>query len=222
MNVFSFCLYGDKPKYIRGMHENIKIITEKFPEFLVIIYYGKNTQIEQYKHYHNVILIPGNYKDNQLMLDRFCPIDHPQVKVMFVRDADSRINERDEWCIREFLASPKLFHIIRDNLNHQIGILGGLWGMKQGCIPRFNMRRYVDTYVNIYNNKQGFDQYFLNEIIYLKIIDNALIHGSIKMSEKETPIPIPFKKEHIFCGQSIEYDINGAEYHNCNDCKAII
>jgi hypothetical protein len=32
------------------------------------------------------------------------------VEIMFVRDADSRINERDEWCIREFIQSQKMFN----------------------------------------------------------------------------------------------------------------
>lgn len=222
MKVFSFCLYGVRPKYVRGMHENIKTIHEKFPDFKVLIYYGSDTPISEFLHYENVIIIKGVYSDNQLMLDRFCAIDDPSVEIMFVRDADSRIHERDEWCIREFIQSPKVFHIIRDHPFHTTPIMGGLWGIKKYCISHLNMRRYIEVYRHSYKNATGYDQHFLRDILYSKIESKALIHGCVKLTNTETIIPIPFKHAHMFCGQAIEYTNEGAEYHNCNDCKYLI
>jgi hypothetical protein len=224
MKVFSFCLYGNKPKYITGMHENIKIISGVFPDWKIIIYYEEETTyIKPFELYSNVILRKGQYTGNQMMLDRFKPIDDPEVEIMLVRDADSRINERDEWCIREFIKSPKLFHIIRDHPYHVHSlILGGLWGMKKGIFPRFlKIGRMAEVYSFEHPNVQGFDQRFLSEIIYPKIWSSSLIHGSIRMHENEKVIPIPITSEHMFCGQVIEYNDEGLEYHNCDDCRAL-
>jgi protein O-GlcNAc transferase len=219
MKVFSFCLYGDKPKYIRGMHENIKIITEKFPDWKVYIYY-KDCPIEQFLGYTNVVAILGNYSGTHLMLDRFCAIDESDVEIMMVRDADSRIHIRDEWCIRQFLESPKPFHIIRDNGHHRTFILGGLWGIKKNCI-RVPLRQLIDIFREKNSDSRAYDQMFLEKVIYSKIADRALIHGGI-CAQYETNILIPFKTPHLFCGQVIEFAEDGSEYHNCEDCSLII
>lgn len=223
MKVFSFCLYGDKPKYIIGMHENIKIISRLFPDWRIIIYYEEETtNITPFFKYSNVIFRKGQYKGNQMMLERFKPIDDPDVEIMLVRDADSRINERDEWCIREFIKSPNMFHIIRDHPYHFSLIMGGLWGIKKSILPRFlKMSTMIDVYVSQHPNIPSFDQYFLSEIIYPKVRKDALIHGCVKIYESENVINIPIKSEHMFCGQCIEINEDGSEYHNCEDCKAI-
>lgn len=223
MKVFSFCLYGEKPKYITGMHENIKIISGIFPDWKIIIYYEEETtDIKPFEKYPNVILRKGEYKGNQMMLDRFKPIDDPEVEIMLVRDADSRINERDEWCIREFIRSPKLFHIIRDHPYHTSLIMGGLWGIKKGLFPRFlKMDKMIKMYAFEHPNIEGFDQHFLSEIIYPKVVNYELVHGCLKMHVSEKVTSIPITSEHMFCGQAIEYDEEGREYHNCNDCRAL-
>jgi hypothetical protein len=221
MKVFSFCLYGDKPKYIRGMHENIKIITEKFPDWKVYIYY-KDCPIEQFLGYTNVVAILGNYSGSRITLDRFCAIDEPDVEVMIVRDADSRIHIRDEWCIRQFLDSSKLFHIIRDNGHHGTYILAGLCGIKKKCIPYVLMRTYINTFLKTtIPILRTDDQTFLRNVIYPKITDRVLIHGGICL-QSETNVIIPFKTPHLFCGQVIEFAEDGSEYHNCEDCSLII
>lgn len=222
MKVFSFCLWGDKPKYKRGMHENIRDITAKFPDWIVFIYYSNAEDVDDFTKYANVRCIKGEYTENQLMLDRFKPIDDPDVEIMFVRDSDSRINARDEWCIQEFIKSNKLFHIIRDHPYHVSLVMGGLWGIKRGCIsPYLKISNMIRVYANSHPNLKGFDQFFLNEHIYPRVITSALLHGSLKMRFNEELIGIPVHTPHQFCGQPIEYDDNGNEYHNCEDCKVM-
>lgn len=206
------------------MHENIQTIAVKFSDWKVVIYYESDTtDIRPFEVYPNVILQKGRYKGNQMMLDRFKPIDDPSVEIMLVRDADSRINERDEWCIHQFIQSSKLFHIIRDHPYHTSFIMGGLWGIKKGCMPSYiKIEKMIEIYVSNNPNIQGFDQYFLSQIIYPKIASNSIIHGCVRMNPTETVIPIPFKSSHVFCGQAIEYDEEGREFHNCDDCRAIM
>ena len=188
----------------------------------MIYYEEETTDIKPFEGYPNVILRKGQYKGNQMMLDRFKPIDDQEVEIMLVRDADSRINERDEWCIRQFIRSPELFHIIRDHPEHTSLIMGGLWGIKKGLFPRYlKVGRMVEIYASERPNVSGFDQRFLSDIIYPKVLNDSLIHGCIKLNPSEKVIPIPITSEHMFCGQVIEYDDNGLEYHNCNDCRAL-
>jgi hypothetical protein len=224
MKVFTFTLYGTNPKYVRGLHENIKIISEKFPDFKVAVFCGNDAPVHEFANYPHVVLGPAKYPDHLARLDRFCAIDDKNVEIMIVRDSDSRINERDEWCIREFIKSPHMAHIIRDHPYHTTQIMAGLWGIKQGCIRHLDMRRYIDLYIqqNRHIRRQDCDQHFLRDIIYPKIVDMSLIHGCVKMNAHEEIVSIPFKHDHIFCGQAIEYTNEGAEYHNCNDCKALI
>lgn len=156
------------------------------------------------------------------MLDRFKPIDDPDVEILFVRDADSRINARDEWCIREFIQSDKQFHVIRDHPYHTSLIMGGLWGIKKGCLPSYmKMADMARAYASSHQNVRGFDQNFLNNVIYPKVAHVTLFHGMVRMWHDENVIGIPLRTPHVFCGQAIEYDAAGKEYHNCNDCKAM-
>jgi len=222
MNVFSFCLYGGAPKYVKGMFENIKLIQEYYPTWKVYIYWNsvEELTLTQLRSFSNVVLVPSEYTGNQTMLDRFKPIDDPSVESMFVRDADSRIHERDRWCIDKFMKSPKLFHVVRDHPFHVTVILGGLWGIKRGCIKQ-PMNELIKAYQSMNENKQGFDQHFLQNVIYPLVRDKTLIHGIVRMTPQETVIPIPMKTPHLFCGQVIEYNPDGTTYHNCEDCSIL-
>ena len=50
---------------------------------------------------------------------------------MFVsRDLDSRLSERENAAVQEWLKSNKSIHVMRDHIKHDFTILGGLWGTK--------------------------------------------------------------------------------------------
>uniref|UniRef100_A0A6C0I7J6 Glycosyltransferase n=1 Tax=viral metagenome TaxID=1070528 RepID=A0A6C0I7J6_9ZZZZ len=203
------------------MHENIKDIANLYPNWKVYIYHG-DIDIEPFQSYSNVVLIKGKYTDAHLMLDRFVAIDSPDVEIMMVRDADSRINVRDQWCIQQFLVSPHKFHIIRDHPHHRWFILGGLWGIKKGCIPHFSLRRAIDIYRSENKNRSGYDQYFLKDVVYPKINTTSLIHGQITLKGEEHAIPIPLKHNGIFCGQIIEYSADGTTYVDKEHCRLLL
>ncbi len=40
VSVFSFCIFGNKPKYCRGLLRNIELIKEYFPEWEIWVYIG--------------------------------------------------------------------------------------------------------------------------------------------------------------------------------------
>lgn len=213
ISVFSFCLYGHNPKYTLGMIENVKIINDKFNDWYIYIYYNNVPEniLEQLQLYNNVVLIKSSYTNHKTMLDRFKPIDNIDVDIMMIRDADSRIHDRDLWAINEFINSDKKLHIIRDHRYHQRPIMGGLFGMKKGFID-FNIENAIKIFEPNHEDAYQVDQNFLEHFIYPIAIktNNYLLHGhKISDNEISTPFSIPVTNGD-FCGQVIDYKDNKA------------
>jgi len=152
-------------------------------------------------------MIPAAYLGANIMFDRFTAIDDPAVTVMIVRDADSRVHERDCWAINEFIKSDFKVHIIRDHPHHKFHMLGGLWGLKQGVL-KFKIRDSFNSYeIAALKPKWGRDQEYLKDIIYPLIKDVVLIHGSLKVGVNENLIEFPEEvKGGEFCGQVVFFD----------------
>ncbi len=49
------------------------------------------------------------------------------VDTIMSRDTDSRIIPREDDAVREWLASDKIFHIMRDHPYHCVHVLAGNW-----------------------------------------------------------------------------------------------
>ena len=183
VKVFSFYLCNDNEEQCFGMLENLKSINFKFPEFETWIYISDNVPkcyVNKFKEYKvKIILTKENIK-----IERLFPIDNPEVEVMFCRNVDGRINERDEWCIKDFLQSNESFHIIRDNYLHKKHkVIPELMGIKKGILPSFIKK--------LYDLKQSINDIdFINKIIYPLFKKHILIHSDIIRFKDEQIKPI--------------------------------
>lgn len=228
MKVVSFCIYGSNEKYCRGLLENIIIIKNKLPNFYVFIYVGNGVPenyINLYSSYDKVKLIYTNRIGHDNMINRFFAIDEDNVELMIVRDADSRIHNRDLWCIHHFISSHFAAHTIRDHPDHQAKIMGGLWGLKKGLL-----NDKIKNIYSFYNNKSSVinqmqhDQYFLRNAIYNLIKKYLIIYTNdhkLTLENDENICLIPFPIENNdFCGQVVEYK-NSIPYnvHDSNHGK---
>jgi hypothetical protein len=214
MNVFSFCIYGpERPKYHTGLLENIQIIAEYYPEWRVFVYVGSDTPstfIRQLESRPNVVLRFTNIQGHKNSIHRFFAIDEPDVDVMMVRDADSRVHWKDRWAINNFLASGKGVHIIRDHVEHGAVILAGLWGIRKGVLSRRIQDMYND-WVPVFagsGNKRdpegfGIDQNFLLLSVYPMITGKSLVHYSFNcLFAGEHAMKFPFEwSPDIYCGR---------------------
>ncbi|EFX63383.1 hypothetical protein DAPPUDRAFT_335530 [Daphnia pulex] len=62
---------------------------------------------------------------------RWLPMLDKMVDTVMSRDSDSRIIPREEDAVREWLASDRIYHIMRDHPNHCTSfVLAGMWGVK--------------------------------------------------------------------------------------------
>jgi hypothetical protein len=128
-----------------------------------------------------------------------------------VRDADSRITDRDDFCINEFVNSDKLFHIIRDHPNHKHLIMAGMWGVKKGCLSEsiselfilWKQHRYIDFWS---------DTQFLVDILYPRIKDVAFIHDDLSHFNDNPSKILHLRNGNHFIGQVYEFNEHNEEY----------
>jgi len=216
--VFSFSLFGNKKKYTEGMIINAKQISVRFPSAKIFIYIADDVPSDirtRLSDYSSVRLINVKRVANvQNMFDRFTTIDDAECDVMFSRDADSRVHERDASCIEDFVASDKALHIIRDHPCHPTRILGGMWGMRKSAL-RQPMKILISTWLSNNNSDStyGCDQRFLQQVIYPTFINNAMIHDRHRFFKE--PSYQSFRApiiDRLFVGQVHEFNDAGEEY----------
>jgi hypothetical protein len=215
MNVFSFCLYGpENPKYYVGIFENVDLAATHFPDWKVYIYYAPDVPEETVAalgRHSNVVLRPTGINGEENTIHRFYAIDEPEVDLMLVRDADSRIHWKDRWAIHEFLAKPEFIaHGIRDHVMHTADLLAGLWGLRKsaGLCMREEYASYAAFSKPTY--KFGHDQNFLGDILYPKVRSRLLVHYSNGQSRSDdNAVEFPFVwTNDIYCGRVELEDIS--------------
>ncbi len=207
VNAFSFCLYGPHhPQYYVGMRENIVMIQAFFPEWVTYVYIGPDVtdDMRKFLAYYPTVRIRETGETGAInMIHRFYAIDEPDVDLMMVRDADSRIHWKDRWAIRQFVASSFQAHTHRDHRDHTALMMGGLWGIRKTA--GINIRaEYAIFKENPAEHKLGHDQNFLIERIYPKVFDNLLIHYSNgrAISVETNAIEFPFAwSDDVYCGK---------------------
>lgn len=210
--VFSFSLWGTNPKYTEGMIQNARQIEQQFPTARVWVYMAEDvpTGIKaRLTECSNVAIVPIKRQEGALsMFDRFTAIDDSDCDIMFVRDADSRVHDRDAACVYDFLASDKALHVIRDHYHHKSRIMGGMWGFrKQKDMP--SLKSLIEKWraTNPYRIDYYCDQHFLNEVVYPMHNKNMMVHdrNNTVEGEDKTPFAVPIVDD-LFVGQVFMYN----------------
>ena len=221
--VFSFTLFGSEDKYCKGLLRNLEIISEKFPEFESWVYIGNDVPahiLNKLSSSKNVKVIFTGEMGLVNKHYRFFAIDSPDVEVMFVRDVDSRINDRDISTIEDFLSSDKLFHIVRDHPNHFHAIMACSLAIKKGVLNVPLEKIFQEYRVNHNVNDFWSDQEFLAAVFYPHVLPVAMIHDDLLTFEPyaiKTPIKMPILDATHFIGQVYEFDPEGNEYPKFRD-----
>lgn len=153
-------------------------------------------------------------KERMNSFDRFMAHDElSNDSILFVRDADSRVHERDAMCIEDFLLDPtKKLHIIRDNRwGHIQHIMAGMWGIRKD--GKICMRELVTLFRNDTSHKFFGDQIFLRYAIYPWYIHSAMIHDDFHFIDGHRP-RTPFRYpviNHNFVGQACDITEDGED-----------
>ena len=174
--VVSFSLWGDNPMYTHGAVLNARLVNTIYPGWISRFYVGScvpSNIVTELKYADNTEVVEMGVEGNFLSsFWRFSAASDPYVSVMLSRDTDSRVSERESLAVNEWLNSDKDFHIMRDHPYHEMPIMGGMWGARNGVVAdiedMMNELHGTDSY--------GVDQSFLAEHIYPRVKGSALVH----------------------------------------------
>ncbi len=168
-------------KIKKYLFEYIEEAKEEYPNWIVrVYYYSLNISKEEIFNiedkYKNVdfcdstnIPVFGNVL-NWLpgKMQRFLPLADPLVDTYMSRDLDSPILKRETTVVYGWLDSKQTIHIMRDHPEHDVPILGGLWGIKLNKERSWmqNLSNYLlsPDIVQCYTGEH--DQTFLQDYIW--------------------------------------------------------
>lgn len=165
----------NKNMYIQGAYHNLELKKEIYKDW-TFRFYVNNTvpqdiQEEIVRRGGEIIdmsnsKIPGMYW-------RFLAIEDPTVDLFIVRDVDSRISEREELSVNDWIKSDKVMHVLRDHPHHYYKILGGMWGYKNYKENSILNNKYRLKFNEMLNNflkskkfnfKRMEDMYFMDQV----------------------------------------------------------
>ncbi len=210
--IISFSLWGDNPKYTTGAVENIKLQKKYYPGWVCRFYIHDSVPSHIYDRLKNdgAELVEktgdlGSKMDQPGMFWRFEVLKDKDVERFIIRDADSRLSQREINCVNDWIESKKSFHIIRDHQQHGTKIMGGMWGAAKDFI---NMIDYDDLIKQFsildYKNMYATDQEFLARMIYPLLKDDVLIHDDWDRYEEGTRKIPHIRNNNEYIGQPIE------------------
>jgi hypothetical protein len=195
--IISFCLWGSDPKYCVGAIRNAEICKQFYPDWKCRFYAHNSVPKHVIAKIESIpdteIVLVDQDPNWQSMFWRFLPASDPTVDIFICRDCDSRLSQREVEAVKEWQASDKMVHIMRDHPHHGFTMLGGMIGFKKEsfellteCLKKFQPL-----------NHYGTDYVFFKQVLYPQVKDAALVHDPF--FEKK---PFPSKRvNYEFVGQ---------------------
>lgn len=215
--VIVYSLWGDKPIYWIGARKNIEQAKEYFPGWICRFYVDDSCDESLIKSLESdnseIILVKkeeGRFSeyerfDHSGLFWRFKALADPEIDILLSRDCDSRLSLREVDAVNEWLQSEKDFHIMRDHPHHQVPILTGMWGARNGILS--NISNLFEMWKK-YQRKgryQAEDQDFLGQIVYPLVVNKSLEHSEfgINYGGKIRPFPTQ-RKDYEFVGDAFD------------------
>jgi hypothetical protein len=202
MKYISYSLWGANKVYSYGVIENVLDAKKYYEGWIVRVHYNDTVPtniIDWLKKQDNVEVVhhPGTKAKASNTLWRFEDLFIKDA-ITVVRDADSRITERELVLVNEWLQSDKDFHIVRDHKHHTCPIIAGAFGVRNNCLeyigvptgarnvnqPPLQFLPGLDLMNNFLRNLPEerdvyiVDQMFLFAYVYPYIANKSMIHCS--------------------------------------------
>jgi hypothetical protein len=199
--VISMSIYGTNPKYVVGLLKNAKLIKFVFPGWKLRVYTDRFLDAKllmKLKSLGAETIVLGPEFEAFGMFWRFLVVDDYDVDAFIVRDSDSRLNLRDRLAVEEWISSPSNFSSMRDHVNHDYPLSGGMWGGKKNCMP-FSIRRKILEFKTGKHEYMA-DMNFLNTIVWPVAQHSIISHDSFFCAKYPGSRPFPSRRyefEHV-------------------------
>jgi hypothetical protein len=231
MQLISFSLYGNEPKYVRGLFENLKLKDDIYQNWGVVVFHDDSVDAETIDILKSYGVLLKNMTNSGMLAAswRFCAADLLGCDRFIVRDSDSRISRREEEAVMEWIENDTILHIMRDHPHHGYPMNGGMWGMKNtNHIPKFMETKIIDyqgivdgKIINQRTNWWMKDMDFLRDVIYKEFATpfSSTIHNGMDFMSRVSwqceswakDFPSPIGPEKHFVGEIFVFDENGQE-----------
>ncbi|KZS10272.1 uncharacterized protein LOC116936196 [Daphnia magna] len=223
--VIGYSLYGNlsspifASKYLRYFNETLSKVPLAYPGWVVRIYHNLTMDDDEgWKVLENTIdfgdhidlcnateLIKKlNLADLFAMTWRWLPLLDEMVDILMSRDSDTAVIPREEDAVREWLASDRAFHIMRDHPHHCVTFVGCCWGVKISQ----NRSAIVDTAQKMFHQNHrhtyGYDQQLLNTLFWPIAPASMIAHDSYCCEKFPNSQPYPTeRRDGLFVGRPV-------------------
>jgi protein O-GlcNAc transferase len=139
VKLISFSLWGADPKYVRGAIRNAALAATVYPGWTCRFYCARSVPADAIAALaafaHVTVVRREEQGDWRAMFWRFEAAAETGAEAILFRDTDSRLNSRERAAVDAWLASDAAAHVMRDHPDHNVPILGGMWGVRGGVLP---------------------------------------------------------------------------------------
>ena len=193
-NVIAFSLFGARSKYCECAVLNAVLCPEIYPGWRCVVYADHSVPAHVTERLvqagATVYPVPEAVRHWPGPMWRLLAADLVGVHRVIFRDADSLISHREAAAVRDWVASARRFHIIRDSGSHTELLLAGLWGMVGGALP--SMEGLVNGYLTSPVKAPHFaDQWFLRDRVWPYARQSLLSHDSQFGFMEAMPLTVP-------------------------------
>lgn len=182
-NVISYCLWGNEPRYLVPLQENVRILPHLFPAWSIRVYYDASvdhhfvTDLGRRGVQLRQLILPAGQPGYRRLLWRFEVIRDPSVQRFLIRDSDAILTVKERVAVDAWLQSDRYFHAMRDWHTHTDLILAGMWGGVGNILPSPTDLFRASTPWRVENNHV--DQDVLSDTVWPTIRHSLLIHDSV-------------------------------------------
>mmetsp|Transcript_12664 Transcript_12664/g.24346 ORF Transcript_12664/g.24346 Transcript_12664/m.24346 type:complete len:366 (+) Transcript_12664:74-1171(+) len=247
--IISYSMFAPSPEdgipnwLWEGFVLNVEMAKRYYPDWILRIYTFNMdaSTVDKLVQYSTTVEVVRCHQDsvlNQLnharrMLPRFMAIDDPTVRLVIVRDFDSRFSLRELMAVNEWMAADDVeysFHTMRDHPQHVVPVMGAMFGMKRGLLDRHNttMTSLVTDAITQFPNKPvsgccADDQNFLTQFVWPKVkaqaVDHDMSPGRCKRYGSKMcrsyPLGPRMEDKNYFIGAAFKKDEEGPMYYEC-------
>ncbi len=177
----SISLFGPAARYALGAIENARLAPCVYPGWTVVVHAERgHYAIPRLQALGAEVVEHDPLPGSGGMFWRFGSIGDTNFTHCIVRDADSRLSDREAAAVNEWVQSGKAVHSIRDHPWHEnVALLGGGWGAKTGVIDiagALSRRQPSGAY--------GDDETFLHEHVWPQVFPHDILRHTSRVTHE--------------------------------------